>query len=235
MRRLLAPCVFCVLALLTEATAKPQEELRVGIFSESEPGEIPSGWETLRFPSVREETVYSLFREGERVVLKADSRTSASALLKKVTLDTGRYPYLTWSWKAAADCFSGSWRHPDTDDFPLRLFVLFESGGFFSFFRTLGSTFSGDAILYLAGAPSPAETERSTHLSGRIKVLPLSRTQGSIPEWDQITRNVRDDYVTLFGKEPRNVKAVAFMTDTDNSQTECVSYFGDISFSESVP
>ena len=103
--------------------------------------------------------------------------------------------------------------------------MLFESGGFFSFFRTLGSSFSGDAILYLAGAPSPAETERSSHLSGRIKVLPLSRTQGSIPEWVQMTRNVRDDYVTLFGKEPRNVTAVAFMTDTENSQTECVSYF----------
>ena len=57
MRRLLAPCAFCLLALLTEATAKLQEELRVGIFSESEPGGIPSGWETLRFPSVREETV----------------------------------------------------------------------------------------------------------------------------------------------------------------------------------
>ena len=59
-------------------------------------------------------------------MLQDESRMSASALVTEVDVDLGRSPFLHWSWTTGPDCFSGTWRDPDTDDFPLRLFVIFK-------------------------------------------------------------------------------------------------------------
>jgi len=217
-------------------SAQTSTKVEVGLFSEMEPGDVPAGWEPLRFPSIDEDTDYILSEEEGRVVLRADSRGSASALVSRMEVDLARYPYLSWSWKTGEDCFAGNWRRPEDDDFPLRLFVLFEGPGrFLSFFRGLGSTFPGDAILYLTES-LPVESEASSsHLSDRIKVVPLSWKREPGLTWDRRVRNVRADYVAVFGKDPGSVAAVAVMTDTDNSGTECVSHFGDIYFSELMP
>ena len=235
-RRFLALCSVCAVALLTVVLAQAGEKVSVGVFSDLEPGDLPAGWEPLRFPSIDEDTDYVLWEEEGRVVLRADSRRSASALVRKVEVDVVRFPYLNWSWKTGENCFTGNWRRPEDDDFPLRLFVLFEGRGrFLSFFRRLGSAFPGDAILYLTES-APVEGEASSsHLSDRIKVVPLSWPREPGLTWDRRVRNVRSDYVALFGKNPGRVAAVAVMTDTDNSATECVSHFGDIYFSESPP
>jgi len=176
--------------------------------------------------------------DDEGVVLQADSRASASALITEVTVDAAQHPYLHWAWKTDDSCVSGSWRHPDTDDFPLRLFVIFErSGGFLSFFKRLGPGFPGDAILYVADVTGEGDgdqgdsgdgDDRSSHVSGRIKVVPVEHPARA---WGRPVRDVRADYVELFGREPPAVAAVAVMTDSDNSRSECVSYFGDIYFS----
>ena len=115
-----------VLILTTAPVAQPIDELAVGIFSDLTPGALPADWEPLRFPSIDEDTGYSLVEDDGRVMLQADSRMSASGLITEVHVDPSRSPYLHWSWTTDPACFSGSWRDPDTDDFPLRLFVIFE-------------------------------------------------------------------------------------------------------------
>lgn len=223
-------------ALVAVPAAQPAAERPVGIFSDMAPGGTPEGWKQLRFPSVRQETEYSLVEQDGRVVLQSKSVMSASALITQVTVDPGRHPYLHWSWKTREDCFSGSWRRPESDDFPLRLFVIFErSRGFFSFFRRFGSGFPGDAILYVADATAHQAGERSSHVSGRIKVVPLEGPGRAGRVWGQHVRDVRADYVELFGHQSTHVAAIAVMTDTDNSRTACVSFFGDIYFSETTP
>ncbi len=240
-RQRLFVCVWIQVVTLTTASgAQPVDEVGVGIFSELAPGAPPAGWEPLRFPSIDEDTAYSLVvvhdvhdpDDDGRVVLQADSRMSASALITEVNVDPDRLPFLHWSWATGPDCFSGSWREPDADDFPLRLFVIFqESGGLFSFFKRLRPGFRGDAILYVSDAPSQSAVDPSSLTSSRIKIVPLAQPEPA-DAWGQQTRNVHDDYVDLFGHAPRDVAAVAVMTDTDNSRTECVSHFGDIYFSK---
>ena len=95
------------MVLLTVAAAESGANPRVGVFSDLEPGGIPEGWEPMRFPKIRQGTEYSLIEEDGRVVLKAESRRSAPVLMTEITVDAGRYPYLSWSWETREDCFSG--------------------------------------------------------------------------------------------------------------------------------
>lgn len=234
MTRVAAVWSACVLATLTLASAQSLETLPVGPFSLFQVGGPPAGWQSVQFRDVAEETQYSLSEENGRVVLRADSRTAASALVKRVAVDAADYPYLTWSWKTGANCFTGDWQHPAVDDFPLRLFVLFEhSGGMFSFLKKkMGPTFSGDAILYVTRSGSgTADEDRVSHVGPRIRVIPLRPASADTDGWVPVVRNIRADYLALFDREPGEVTAVAVMTDTDNTETECVSYFGDISLS----
>ena len=69
-------------------------------------------------------------------------------------------------------------------------------------------------------------------MNRRIKVIPLAQPNPSRNEWRGQVRNVRTDYLALFGRAPKNIAGIAVMTDTDNSRTACVSHFGDIYFSE---
>ena len=188
----------------------------------------------LRFPSIDEDTVYSLVEDNGRVVLQADSRMSASGLITGVHVDPSRSPYLHWSWTTGPGLLlrklAGS-EHGTT--FPLRLFVIFEaSGGLFSFFKRLRPGFRGDAILYVSDTPSQPEANRSSHVSDRIKVVPLERGDPP-PAGAGRCGTSATTMSSCFGSaRPRNVAAVAVMTDTDNSRTECVSHFGDIYFSD---
>jgi len=53
-----------------------------------------------------------------RVVLEARSQVSASAALKRVSIDVERRPVIQWSWKTNPDCYAGDWGDRETDDFP---------------------------------------------------------------------------------------------------------------------
>ena len=142
-------CVGAVAMVATTVMAQPTS-LLVGPFSHLAAGGMPVGWEQMRFPSITEETEYGLVSLNGRVVLEARSHASASAALKRVSIDVERRPVIEWSWKTNLDCYAGDWGDPETDDFPLRRVVIFEpTGGMFSRLQRLGPGFQGDFIVYV--------------------------------------------------------------------------------------
>jgi hypothetical protein len=233
-------CVGAVAVVATTVMAQPTS-LLVGPFSHLAVGGMPVGWEQMRFSSITVETEYGLVLQNGRVVLEARSQVSASAALKRVSIDVVRRPVIQWSWKTSPDCYAGDWGDPETDDFPLRLFVIFEpTGGVFSRLKRLGPGFQGDSIVYVPRSVPARTSDPTSHVNARIKVLPVEPVTaggaGATDDdgWVHHRRDVRADYVALFGREADTVAGVAVMTDTDNSGTACVSHFGDISFSESA-
>ena len=237
-------CVYAVgLATLVVTTilAQPSPRLLVGPFSLFPPGGMPAGWEQMRFSGIDVETEYTLVSQDGRVVLQARSAMSASAALKRVAIDVTRRPVVEWSWRTSPDCYLGNWQDPERDDFPLRLFVIFEpTGGIFSRLKRLGPGFQGDALVYVPQAVPPQASDPTSHVNSRIKVLAVEPIASPGPGgaaadgWVRHRRDMRADYLELFGREPGTVSGVAVMTDTDNTGTACVSYFGDIAFLESV-
>lgn len=51
-------------------------------------------------------------------------------------------------------------------------------------------------------------------------------------KWITEERNLYEDYKMLFGEEPSSIKAIAIMTDTDNTGESAVAYYDDIVLSK---
>jgi hypothetical protein len=51
---------------------------------------------------------------------------------------------------------------------------------------------------------------------------------GQVGKWVNEERNYYLDYKRIFGEEPPKLRAVAVMTDTDDTQDESTAWYGDI-------
>ncbi len=63
-------------------------------------------------------------------------------------------------------------------------------------------------------------------------MMALRNRQDKTSTWYTEKRNVHDDLKRLFGNDFHFIDAIALMTDTDNSHSQVISYYGDIYFSE---
>jgi len=73
--------------------AQDPERIRVGDFSSIEKGEqLAVGWEVLTFGKIPEHTQYKSVKDGDKVVIRAQSQSSASGLIRKIEIDPREYP-----------------------------------------------------------------------------------------------------------------------------------------------
>lgn len=180
-----------------------------------------TGWEEQTFRRKRK-TVYSLVRDGERTVLKAESRSSASGLIRKMSFDPKARPWLRWSWKVAGTLKKGDERIKEGDDYAARVYVIFP-GTFFWQTRAINYIWAnrlpkGDSI------PNPFATKN-------VMMVAVESGGASAGKWLSEERNVYEDYVRLFGEEPPRAEGVALMTDSDNTGGEATAWYGDITLS----
>src|SRR5688572_23581169 len=120
--------VLAVLALATAAGASSRG-IDVGRFSApADPAALPTGWEPLAFKKIPRATRYTVVRDGDGWVLKAESDASASGLYRPLDVDPRAYPRLTWRWKVANVLEKGDARKKEGDDYPARIYVAFQIG-----------------------------------------------------------------------------------------------------------
>jgi len=82
--------VFLIMMAAT-SVALPQSEpdaIEAGKFSAAARGvSLPAGWKHVTFKKIKQHTRYSLVRDQIRIVVRAESRQSASLLSKKIRID----------------------------------------------------------------------------------------------------------------------------------------------------
>jgi len=64
-------------------------------------------------------------------------------------------------------------------------------------------------------------------------MMSIRSKEDRVHQWYSESRNVRDDFEVLFGKQVSYIDVVAIMTDTDNTGSSAESFYGDIYFSKS--
>jgi len=177
-----------------------------------------SSWQKKSFKG---DTVYTTEKEGDSTVVRAESSNAASGYFRNISLDSKKYPYINWSWKVqgvvpAEDPYSKAF-----DDYAARVYLVFPGK---LFWQTR-------SIVYVWSDRLPAGKIIASPYSDRVAIVSVESGNRYAGIWRQERRNYVEDYRRYFHKEPDDPAAVAFMTDTDNTGSHALAWYGDIFFS----
>lgn len=203
-------------------------------------GSFPAGWKPLTFKKIEKHTVYTLVKDGDTVVVKADSQSSASGLIREIQIDPQEYPIVQWRWKVGNILKKGDVTRKEGDDYPARVYVTFAydprklsytERAKYAIARSLyGLEPPLAAIDYLWESHAPIGTVVPNPYTARVMMIVVESGAEKIDRWLKEERNVYQDYQKAFGEAPPMISGVAIMTDTDNTGESAVAYYGDIIF-----
>lgn len=224
----------------TATGASAGNALVVGAFSSAPEGtDPPPEWKPLTFKKVATHTVYTVVRDGDAAVVRADSRAGASGLTREVSIDLKEYPIVAWRWKVANVLAKGDVTKKSGDDYAARLYITFaydpDRVGFSRKAKyTLGRILFGNipiaAINYIWDRRTPQGTIVPNAYTDFVKMVVVQSGETDVGRWVQEERNLYQDYTRAFREEPPLVNGVAIMTDTDDTRETATAFYGDIAF-----
>src|SRR4030043_1915526 len=240
-------CLFMLMLLIFPfyATSQPQSFIEVGTFStEKLENKIPSKWKPLTFKKIERHTTYSLVKDGESIILKAVSETSASGLIREIKIDPKQYPILRWRWKVENILEKGDVRKKQGDDYPARVYITFEydpsqlglieKAKFEAVRLVYGQYPPIFAINYIWESKSPIGTIVPNPYADRVMMIVVQSGKTKLNQWIDEERNIYEDFKKAFGRGPFMFSGVAIMTDTDNTGERGIAFYGDILFKKNA-
>ncbi len=218
----------------------------VANFSDAAPGgDLPRGWQPWTLSKFKKPTQYQLVGDSGRTVIKASARSSASGLVHPIGIDAKTYPLLSWRWKVSELIPSADNTKKHAEDSPVRVVVSFEGDLdrlpladrlFFDNMRLLtGQQLPYATLMYIWENRAPRGTVIPNRHTSRIKMIVAESGREKVGGWQEVTRNVREDYRRAFGEEPGRITAIGVMTDTDNTGANAHAWYGDIVFRRIAP
>jgi hypothetical protein len=231
-------CLVLACLMPTTIWGGEPEKVPVGDFSTMTPGGGIADWESMTFKKIEAHTHYALVSDHGRTVLKADSRASASGLVRKVSLRPGDYPWITWSWKVSNILEKGDVREKSGDDYAARIYITFaEDPATLSFFKRTkmaaikllyGETPPSAALAYVWGNRAAVGSIHPNPYTDRVQMIVIESGPAHVNQWRSARRNMVEDFHTAFGTAPPPLSAIAVMTDTDNTGEAAMAWYGDI-------
>lgn len=201
---------------------------------------LPSHWEPFYFQDIQRQTDYRLTEEDGQVVVKAAADASSSGLIRKITIDPRQYPIVRRRWKISNILKNGNVHRKYGDDYPARLYILFEYDpdrlGFFEKLK-----YETAKLLYCAYPPlasinhiwasnAPEGPVVPSSYTDRSRLMVVESGEKNLNTCINEERNIYADYRKAFEDEPPMISGVAIMTDTDNTGESATAYYGDILF-----
>jgi hypothetical protein len=215
-----------------------EPELALSFTPPAQPGGLPTGWESLTFRRIERKTRYTVVREGEGHVLRAESEASASGLYRRLDLDPRVYRILSWRWKVENVLARADAGRKEGDDYSARVYVAFH---YDPRTATLWERTTYGAIKLLYGQYPPRHTINyiwdnrlapgtalDNAYTDRAKMIVVESGEAQVGRWVAEERNLYEDYQRLFGGEPPRIAGIAVMTDTDDTGERAVAYYGSI-------
>jgi len=215
----------------------------VTLFSLNPAGsQLPQNWHPWSLSRFKPPSRYQLVPdETGKIVVKANARATASGLIQYLDVDPQATPILTWRWKA----LDLAPTEDSPDDSPVRVVVSFDGDLeqlpfgdriFYNNFRLFtGQQLPYAALMYIWGSRTPKDEITRNPYTSRIKILVVENGRAKLKTWQEISRNVREDFKRAFGEEPGKIISVGILTESEDSKHEMEAYYGDITFRSFAP
>ncbi len=234
----------CLLVLAGCASvATPPERIALSDmtpFSVGKPGgALPGGWQVWTLAKFKKQTSYDLVHKDGATVVMARADDSASALLHPLDrVDPRQYRDLAWRWKTEALIRDQDNSRSATEDAPLRLVIRFDgdrskldfSERMFSaqVKAVTGQDLPYATLMYIWARKAPRETVITSRFTERIRMIVAESGADRLGSWQQVRRDLYDDYRRAYGEEPGPITGIGIMTDTDNTGAQAQAWYGDI-------
>jgi hypothetical protein len=192
-------------------------------------------WRPVYFPKIKQHTVYSHETEGNQGYLKAESNATASALLYKGTFNVYDHPKVRWRWRVAKVYQKGDVRTKAGDDYPLRIYILFQydparATVFQQAAYVIAKSIYGEYPPHSALNYIWANREEEKGLlvinpyEKSAKMIALQGGASRAGQWLDEKVHIIEDYRRAFGSDPPPVASIGIMNDSDNTKESAVSF-----------
>jgi hypothetical protein len=229
---------------LASGFARPDAgEIAPAPFSAALPGTaLPAPWIFTAVPGIKRQTRYTLERDEGVVVLRAEAQASMASLTHALDFDPRRFPLMQWRWKIANLLQRADLASKQGDDFPARVYVLFDYDiGRLPFatrmkMRLARALYGADvptaALCYVWDGKAAKDTSVWSPYTDRVRVIVAESGPAQIGKWVMVQRDIVEDFRRAFGEDPPRVSGVAIATDTDNTGESVTAWYGDIRFTQ---
>jgi hypothetical protein len=250
-RPVAAAVVLASLALFSGCASTPDGPDQIALpyvkqFSDNEPGDaLPSGWRPWTLSRFKKSTEYRLVDTDGRTTVNARANASASGLVHALDIDPQQYPLLSWQWKVDDLIKNADNTTKQFEDSPVRVVVSFagdldklqlDDRMFFDNVRLLTrQQLPYATLMYIWENRAPRDSVLPNLHTSRIKMIVAESGRKNVGTWQDITRNVVEDYQRAFNEAPGRITAIAVMTDTDNTGENAQAWYGDILFRRIAP
>lgn len=161
---------------------------------------LPGPWNL----KIKEGKVYAAAITDKGVsILHLKALSSSFAVERDLFVSPRSYPFLSWSWMALKLPVSGDVRKKGYNDQGLQIVVAFENRKVLSY-------------VWDSNAPEGTIMDESIGwpVNLGIKVLVVKSGAADTGKWITHTRNLREDYMHLYGEEPPRIKGIRIQMNT---------------------
>lgn len=172
--------------------------------------------------SFKGNTVYSIVQEEGHKVVRADTKSTASALFRQMDINLKKTPFLNWSWRVDNIYNIDNAETRQGDDYAARIYVVVQEGPL---------PWDTKAINYVWCNNKTDKEYWPNPFSADSIMIPVRCGVEGLGQWHYERVNVANDFYRAFNMHIERAHGVAIMSDSDNAGGSALAYYGNIKFS----
>jgi hypothetical protein len=194
-------------------------------------------WQPMQLPG-KQPTRYALAEQAGRAAVRAQADSSVSMLRQPLRVEPHELGHLEFAWNVSALIDGADVGLRQSDDSPVRLVLAFDGDrSAFSaknaVLSELAHAMTGEplpyaTLMYIWCNTRPVGTVVHSPRTDRIRKLVVASGPQQLAQWVDFRRDVRADFELAFGEAPGALLAIALMTDSDNTQSSALAWYGGI-------
>jgi hypothetical protein len=207
-------------------------------------GDAGDQWHPVPLPG-KAPTLYVAAHKDGRACTAAISDKSASMWRRHVHLSTPTLGEVRFSWWVQDLVRGANVAEASSADAPARVMFAFEGDTRSLPARTralfdLAEALTGErppyaTLVYVWDAKAPVGTVIVNPRTDRIRKIVVDSGPSRLRQWRDHQRDLAADFRLAFGEAPGALKAVALMTDSDNTASSARAWYGPVDFLADAP